>query len=72
MAYMTTEEVAELIRTPESSLRYWRMVGKGPRWFKIGKRVVYDVNELQAWLSRLHDGATIDELAAADEISVAG
>jgi Helix-turn-helix domain len=64
MAYMTTEEVAGLIRTPESSLRYWRMVGKGPRWFKIGKRVVYDVDELQGWLARLHDGASIEELAA--------
>jgi hypothetical protein len=66
MAYMTTSEVAEQIRTPESSLRYWRMVGKGPRCLRIGKRILYDVDDLNAWLRRLHDGATIEELAADD------
>ncbi|MGK5448046.1 helix-turn-helix transcriptional regulator [Streptomyces radiopugnans] len=46
MHYLTTAEVAERYRTAESTVRYWRQVGKGPRGIKIGKRVLYSEAEL--------------------------
>jgi len=36
--YLTTAEVAELLRAPVETVRYWRHVGKGPTSFKVGRR----------------------------------
>jgi len=48
---LTTEEVAELARAPESTVRYWRYRGTGPRGVKRGRRVLYREDEVLAWLS---------------------
>lgn len=48
--YMTTAEVAELLRTSPESVRFWRHVGKGPRSFKAGRRVLYAREDVQAWI----------------------
>jgi hypothetical protein len=32
------------------TLQYWRAVGKGPAYHKLGARVVYDLSDLQAFL----------------------
>jgi excisionase family DNA binding protein len=58
MAYLTTAELAELVRAPDSTVRHWRHCGKGPKSFRLGKRVLYDVDEVRAWLKELEDGAT--------------
>ena len=47
---LLTTEASELLRMPEATLRYWRHMGEGPPSFKIGRRVVYDADELQAWV----------------------
>ncbi len=51
--YLTTQEVAALLRTSADSVRYWRHVGRGPKSFKVGRRVLYDQADLNAWLLRL-------------------
>jgi excisionase family DNA binding protein len=56
MAYMTTAEFADLVRTSEGTVRYWRHVGKGPRSFRVGKRVLYDIRDVEAWLEVLQSG----------------
>ena len=33
---LTLSEVAELIRVPAATLRYWRHQGTGPQSFKMG------------------------------------
>jgi len=55
--YMTTTEVAQLLRTSPETVRYWRHVGKGPRSFKVGRRVLYDAADVQAWLQSAKDGS---------------
>lgn len=48
MDYMTTQELAVLLRTSPETCRYWRHIGKGPRSFKVGRKVLYsraDVNQ---------------------------
>lgn len=50
MELLTTEEVAKLARTSTDTVRYWRHVGKGPRSFKVGRRVLYDQADVQSWL----------------------
>lgn len=49
--YMTTAEVAAVCRTPAETVRYWRHVGKGPKSFKLGRRVLYARSSVEAWLA---------------------
>lgn len=51
--YLTTNEVAALCRTSPETLRYWRNMGRGPSWFKIGRRVLYEADEVQEWIDSL-------------------
>jgi hypothetical protein len=39
--YLTTEELAGVCRTAPATVRYWRHIGKGPKGFKVGRRVLY-------------------------------
>jgi hypothetical protein len=49
--FLTPEEVAERYRGGISlgTLRNWRAMRVGPSYVKIGKAVLYPVNELDAW-----------------------
>ena len=47
---MTTAEVAQLVRAPESTVRYWRHVGAGPKGFRLGRRVVYAKSDVHEWI----------------------
>jgi predicted DNA-binding transcriptional regulator AlpA len=49
--YLTTLEVADLCRTSAETVRFWRHVGKGPQSFKVGRRVLYAVEDVEAWLA---------------------
>lgn len=55
--YLTTEEVGELMRTPAETVRYWRHVGKGPRSFKVGRRVLYAREDVEAFIAEARAGA---------------
>lgn len=54
IAFLTTEEVAERYRGSVSvgTLRNWRAMKIGPSFVKIGKAVLYRVDELEAWDDR--------------------
>jgi hypothetical protein len=52
-AFMTTAEVAKLLKTSESTVRWWRHSGYGPPGIKIGKRVLYPVPAESEWLDAL-------------------
>ena len=43
-------EVAELTGLSIETLKYWRQVQRGPAWFRMGRRVCYDLAALEAWL----------------------
>ena len=47
---LITEEVAEMLRTTPETVRYWRHIGKGPRSFKVGRRVLYAEADVTAWI----------------------
>lgn len=55
--YMTTEEVASLVRIPAETLRYWRAAGStGPASFKIGRRVLYAREDVEAFIDAARHG----------------
>lgn len=47
---MTLEEVSEMTRVPAATLRYYRHKGTGPKSAKIGGRVMYRREDVEAWL----------------------
>ena len=47
---LTTAEVALILRSPVSTLRYWRHLGTGPHSFRVGRRVGYRRADVTAWL----------------------
>lgn len=52
--YMTTQEVATACRTSPETVRYWRHIRKGPRSFKLGRRVLYKRTDVDAWLEQCY------------------
>lgn len=59
MDLMTTEEVATLARTSPETVRYWRHVGKGPKSFKVGRRVLYDRSDIIEWIESAKSGERV-------------
>ncbi len=56
--YLTTEEVADLLRAPVESVRYWRHIGKGPKSFKVGRRVLYAVEDVEGFVLEARKAGT--------------
>lgn len=48
---LTVEEAAQLIRRTPGTLRWWRHAGTGPRSFSLGRRVYYDLADLETWIA---------------------
>ena len=48
---MTLTEAATYLRTPVATLRYWRHLGIGPAGFRLGRRVVYQREDVDRWIS---------------------
>jgi DNA-binding transcriptional MerR regulator len=47
---LTIAEVADIVRVPIATLRYWRHLGSGPNSFRIGRSVRYWRSEVLQWL----------------------
>lgn len=43
-------EAADYLKVSPGTLEVWRCKGRGPRYSKLGKVVVYDVRDLDAFL----------------------
>lgn len=50
--YLRTPEAARLLSLSHRTLEKHRTYGTGPAYRKIGGRVVYAVDDLQAWVAR--------------------
>ena len=55
---LTTEEVAARYRTAASTVRYWRAIGYGPKGRRVGRRVLYDERDVQAFWDAQASGGT--------------
>lgn len=54
---LTTAEVATWYRTSASTVRYWRSIGYGPPGRKVGRRVLYDPAEVDAFWQSLRSAS---------------
>ena len=50
--YLRTPEAARFLSLSHRTLGKHRCYGTGPRYSKVGGRVVYRVDDLQAWVDR--------------------
>lgn len=48
----------------EKTLANWRSAGKGPAFFKVGGRVMYDDADLDKWLAACRRESTAQSSAA--------
>jgi len=47
------EELADILKRPVATIRYWKHVGYGPPSFKVGRRVMYRRADVETWLNQL-------------------
>ncbi|MEL7277820.1 MAG: helix-turn-helix domain-containing protein [Pseudomonadota bacterium] len=59
--YLRTPEAARFLGLSGRTLEKHRTYGTGPSYSKIGGRVVYAVDDLQAWVSRGDRRSTSDD-----------
>lgn len=48
---LTLAEAAAFLRAPVATLRYWRHLGIGPDGFRLGRRVLYQREDLDRWVT---------------------
>jgi predicted DNA-binding transcriptional regulator AlpA len=54
---LNERDVAELTGMSVASIRRWRLLGKGPRYVKVGGvSVRYDTGDIEAWLTSQPSG----------------
>ncbi|MFD1506070.1 helix-turn-helix domain-containing protein [Georgenia yuyongxinii] len=47
---LTLEDVAQILRTSANTVRWWRQVGTGSEFFKIGRRLYTTVADLRRFI----------------------
>ena len=52
---LTITEAAQRLRVPVTTLRWWRHKDIGPRSFKLGRHVMYQHSDLDAWVATQRD-----------------
>lgn len=57
---LNNAEAASFLNVSESYLNRLRVRGGGPKFSKIGSRVLYDLTELQAWFEARSRSSTSD------------
>lgn len=56
---LTMDETSEVTRVPKSTLRFYRHNGTGPRSFKLGGRVMYREEDVEAWIEEQYQAASV-------------
>jgi predicted DNA-binding transcriptional regulator AlpA len=62
MNKLSTNEAAKYLGVSPSFLNKKRTTGGGPRYFKVGRRVVYDQADCDRWVAELGRSHTHDAL----------
>ena len=61
MPNMKVNAAAEYLRLSTSTLNKWRLQGDGPPFLKLGRAVVYRLQDLDDWLGQNVRGSTSDK-----------
>jgi len=58
---LSPKDAASYIHKSTSSLAKLRVYGGGPGYFKVGRRVFYDIADLDVWLQARRRNSTSDQ-----------
>ena len=50
VSFLTEKELGAIIRRSCVTLRKWRATGAGPRWVRVGGRILYPTESTKEWL----------------------
>jgi len=53
----TRQQTADYLGVPVQTLAHWRINGRGPRAFRVGKYLRYDPADVADWLESQRDSA---------------
>jgi excisionase family DNA binding protein len=59
---LNVQEAARLLGLSASTLNKLRVTGNGPRFMKLGRRVLYDVADLEKWAAERKRSHTSEQL----------
>lgn len=55
--FLNEVQVAEIIGASVATVRRWRLIGRGPKFLKVGGTLIrYPVEELETWLASQPSG----------------
>lgn len=54
---LTIQEVAERLRVPVLTIRWLRQEGRFVPAIKVGRRLLWDVRDIEAWIDANREGA---------------
>jgi molybdenum cofactor biosynthesis enzyme MoaA len=58
--YLNNDEAADVLKLSPRTLEKFRVIGGGPRFRKFGRRVVYSIQDLEAWADQRSCDSTSD------------
>jgi predicted DNA-binding transcriptional regulator AlpA len=60
---VSLEQASRQYGIPRSTLYAWRYERRGPRSFRLGRRVFYTLGDLESWIAQARDAAADDRSA---------
>lgn len=61
MKLISSLNAAKMMGMPEGTLRYWRVIGRGPQPIHIFGRVKYDVADVEAFIESCRQASIVRE-----------
>jgi predicted DNA-binding transcriptional regulator AlpA len=61
---LSTREAAPLVGVAAKTLCNWRVTGAGPAHIRAGRRVSYDIADIEAWKNKCRVRSTSQPVAA--------
>ncbi|GAA2125116.1 helix-turn-helix domain-containing protein [Nocardioides bigeumensis] len=52
------EELAEYLGVPVQTIYDWRLSGRAPRAYKLGKHLRFSLSDVEEWLERQHEAGS--------------
>lgn len=49
--YLNTAQAAEMLGVRPATMRTWRALDKGPKFYKSSRSVFFKVEDIEAWIS---------------------
>lgn len=49
LEFLTTEQLAALLHISERTVKQWRSDGIGPKWRRVGRRILYKRSDVERW-----------------------